>query len=101
MPVRERLPARLDTCSGIAPIAAEPRRGADEEGMTSRLLRLSRPAAAFVAAAAIALAAPAASLASSQTGHSGPTAHIALGLMDSHSMHHHVVKHHAVKRHAA
>jgi type IV secretory pathway protease TraF len=69
--------------------------------MASRIRFSPRPAAALLAAGALMLTAPAAGLASSQTHRSGPTAHVALGLMDSgvrHSPRHHAVKRH---RHAA
>jgi len=81
--------------------AVAERRTVDEKDMTTRLPRLPRPAAALFAAAALALAAPAASQASTQTHHSSdPIAHIALGPMErgAHPLpRHHVVKHH---RHA-
>jgi hypothetical protein len=65
--------------------------------MASRIPFSSRPAVALLAAAALMLTAPAAGLASAQTHHSGPTAHVALGLMDSGVRH--APRHHGVKRH--
>jgi hypothetical protein len=75
----------------------------DQRDMPSRLLRTPRLAAALFAAAALALTAPAVGLASTSTEHAGPTAHIALGLMDSgvgmrHSFQHHAVKHRPIAR---
>jgi hypothetical protein len=67
--------------------------------MRSRRLCTPRLAAALVAAAALALTAPAASLASSSSRQAGPTAHIALGLMDSGVGVRHSSRHHAVKKH--
>jgi hypothetical protein len=64
--------------------------------MTARLPHLPRPAAALFVAASLALAAPAASQASTPAHHSAPIAHIALGPMErgaTPSAHHHAVKH--------
>ena len=69
----------------------------DTHDMPSRVLRTVRPAAALLAAAALVLTAPAAGLANSRPLHSGPIAHVALGLMDSGARH--SPRHHAVKRH--
>jgi hypothetical protein len=81
----------------LARIAINRPVGVDLRDMPSRLLCTPRLAAALLATAALGLAAPAVGLASSQTRHAGPTAHIALGLMDSGVRH--APAHHAVRRH--
>jgi len=71
----------------------------DLRDMSSRLVCTPRLAAAVFTAAALALTAPAVGLASTTSHHAVPTAHIALGLMDSHVSVRHSFRHQAVKKH--
>ena len=71
----------------------------DLRDMPSRLVCTHRLGAALCAATALALTAPTVSLASTSSRHAGPTAHIALGLMDSGVGVRHSSRHHAVKKH--